>query len=192
MNKPSFIVIDFETANWLQIPCQVGIVTCEEGKITNRYETLISLPKGVSIDYKFTKIHKIRNQDLIGKPNFFELIPEIKSILTKGYTVIAHNAKFDMMVLKKALKLHDIEPFDFNFACSVDVIRSWFPGKFPRHSLKVLAEELGIKFLHHNALADSEATCEVLLKCFDTQEQFENALTYKKKRYRSFYEYCQS
>ncbi|ASP28346.1 DNA polymerase III subunit epsilon [Spiroplasma corruscae] len=188
MKKPSFVVIDFETANWMQIPCQVGIVTCINGEIVDRYQSLISLPRGVFIHPKFTEIHKITNKDLIGQPNFQQVLPIIREKLTQGYIVIAHNAGFDMSVLKRALRLHDISPFMFDYACSVDLIRSSFPGRFSKHGLGVLAKELGITFNHHDALADSEATSKVLLKCFNNDTSFNLALNSSKTRIKRFKE----
>ncbi|QGS51487.1 exonuclease domain-containing protein [Spiroplasma tabanidicola] len=189
MNKPSFIVIDFETANYKNEPCQVGIVICENGVITDRYETLISLPKYSYIDFKYTMIHNIYDEQLVGQPGFVEVCKKIKEKLQKGYVVIAHNAKFDMMVLKRAMQNNNIEMFDFDYACSVEIIRNSFPKRFLNHKLSTLANALNIKFNHHNALADSEATCEVLLKCFNDHESFLNALKHPKYILKKFTTY---
>ena len=80
----------------------------------------------------------------------------------RGETVFAHYAAFDMKVLRAALDEFSLPHPTFAFGCSRNAAKAAHPD-FLRYSLSAVAEQLGISFEHHNALADAEACALVVL-----------------------------
>src|SRR5699024_9521039 len=96
-----FTSIDFETANAKRYsPCAVGIVVANEQEIVDEYYSLINPMMGFS---SFNiNVHGITPYDVENAPSFAEIWPTIHSFLTSGITV-AHNASFDMSVIRHTL-----------------------------------------------------------------------------------------
>ena len=78
-------------------------------------------------------------------------------------TLVAHNAAFDMGVLRATLAHYDVWCEKMQFVCSVALARRCWP-ELPRHSLDALAREFGIGFRHHNAEEDAMAAAKVVLR----------------------------
>jgi len=157
----SFVAIDFETANpkWTSI-CSVGIVTVEDGIITDEYHALIQ-PPGNEYNYFNTRVHGITGEDTWDAPFFDELYPEIKKRLA-GRTVVAHNESFDRNALKKTMAEYGIDYSDLNVSdrweCTVKIYRK---KGFRAAGLSNCCSALGIELDHHNALSDARA-CAIL------------------------------
>lgn len=77
-----------------------------------------------------------------------------------GALILAHNASFDMSVLRASLD-HYGEPYpSFDYLCTVKVAARAWP-EMASHSLDVLAAKLGIDLDHHNAGSDAAASALV-------------------------------
>jgi len=155
----NFVALDVETAvgNRNSI-CQIGIVTVENGKITNKYSRLIQ-PPGNEYFYRNIDIHGITPADTKKEPTFDVLWPEIKSLIGENL-IVAHNAAFDIDCLKKTLTYYNLEVPDFKSDCT-----------YKRTGLKLnlASEKYGIKLSHHHdALADSMACAEIYLKIMNS------------------------
>lgn len=160
-----FVAIDFETANSLRSSaCSLGIVIVENGKITDTKEWLVR-PKENYFDPYNTYIHGITEEDVKNEPEFNELWPEIKNYLENNL-VIAHNASFDLSVLRYVLDEYKLPYPELDYSCTRVVSKKTW-GKLINYRLETVAELLEIKFQHHNALEDALASAKVLLKCFE-------------------------
>lgn len=95
-------------------------------------------------------------------PAFPDLWEEIEPIMSSGLPV-AHNAVFDIGVLKKCLQHYKIDwkPY-VRYACTVQMGRRLLPGM--KHTLNVLCDYYGIGLQHHHAASDSHACAEILLR----------------------------
>lgn len=158
----NFVAIDFETANASRdSACALGVVVVKNNKIMDRRYSLLK-PKGEF--QKFcTYIHGITEQDVAHAPEFSDIYPALFSMLN-DQIVVAHNASFDMAVLKAScesrhLPLPNIESF-----CTVDMARKAWPD-LPKHKLNVLCDQFGLPLQHHNAIEDATACSLLLIRC---------------------------
>ena len=106
------------------------------------------------------RIHGITPDDVRGQPTFGDLWSEISERLGDD-CLVAHNATFDIGVLLSCLRHRRSIP-ELQFACTRAIARKTWPHR-QRYGLKPLAEWLGIRFRHHDALEDSIACAKILL-----------------------------
>ncbi len=157
----TFTAIDFETATYQRhSACAVGIVTVENGIITDEFSTLIQPPDNIYF-WQNIRVHGIQPEHTAYMPTFGDLYPEIYRRLLHR-TVVAHNESFDRHVLKgcishyglssKGLMLHK------EWQCTVKLSRSlgFYPNK-----LSDCCARLNIPLQHHDALSDAKA-CAML------------------------------
>ena len=83
--------------------------------------------------------------------------------LMQHATVVAHNASFDMGVLRGTLASYGIAHPTFQYFCSVSMSRRVWPT-MPKFDLKTLCTRQGIPLVHHRAGNDSEATAELVIR----------------------------
>lgn len=155
-----FVVFDVETPNRFNDRMSaIGITVVEDGVITDEFYSLVD-PE-TSFDYFNTMLTGISEESVQGSPTFPELWKTIEPIMSSGM-LVAHNAIFDMGVLKKCLRYYEIEwkPYT-RYLCTVLVGRRFLPGM--KHNLDVLCRYYGIPLDHHHAGSDSRACAEILL-----------------------------
>ena len=77
--------------------------------------------------------------------------------------IVAHNAVFDLSVLKKCLRDYDIQwkPY-VRYVCTVQTGRRLLPGI--SHKLNDMCDYYGIALDHHKASSDSRACAEILMR----------------------------
>ncbi|WP_391207086.1 exonuclease domain-containing protein [Psychrobacillus sp. L4] len=156
-----FIAIDFETANSLRTSvCSIGIVQVKNGKIKEEVHTLIN-PLS-EFHYYNTKIHGITEDMVMSAPTFEEFWPDFKEFV-ENQTIIAHNASFDISVLRASLNnFHESTP-DFQYGCSYQIAKKVWPNLY-NHKLSTVANYLGISLRHHDALEDARASAKITLQ----------------------------
>jgi len=162
-----FTAIDFETAMNHHI-CSVGIVTMEQGIITDKYHTLIQPPDN-QYNWHNIQVHGITQQDTANEPYFNAVYPEIKKRIA-GKTVVAHNESFDRNVLIKTMIDYrlDYEELDlaYRWECTMKIYRA----KGYRAKLNICCERHGIELKHHDALSDALGCAKLYLIAL--QEKF--------------------
>lgn len=157
----TFTAIDFETAIKHHI-CSVGIVTVENGVITDEYHALIKPPNN-EYNWHNIQVHGITQRDTLNMPNFSEIFPEIKKRIY-GKTLVAHNESFDRNVLSKTMLDYSISYGDLNIAdkweCTLKIYKAkgYKPAK-----LNVCCEVHNIELVHHEALSDARACAKLFL-----------------------------
>ena len=158
----AFTAIDFEIANLRQrhSACSVGLAVVKDGEVAARHQWLIRPPEDVAFDEYCIQIHGITPDMVCDKPTFDELWPQVLSCL-KG-PLVAHNASFDMSVLRYALDRYDLCYPEFDYFCSRNLAREQWPGLIS-YSLDMVAHHLGIEFTHHQAVEDAYASALVVL-----------------------------
>lgn len=115
-----FVSIDFETANNKRSSaCSLGLVDVKSGEIIQKKSWLIR-PEPLYFDSWNTKIHGIAEDYVKNKPTFQYYWEDIKEYLD-GKTVVAHNASFDMSVLRNVLDLYNIEYPEFKYLCTYKI-----------------------------------------------------------------------
>lgn len=157
-----FTVIDFETANSKRASaCSLGIVKVENGNITEKNSWLIK-PRGMDFDYRNISIHGIRPEDVENEPEFDVLYETIFNKYLYNQLIVAHNASFDISVLRKTLDLYNIKYPSFDYLCTVKIAQKTWPELF-NHKLNTVSDYLNFNFNHHDALEDCLACSNLLI-----------------------------
>lgn len=160
MNR-KIIAIDFETANeMMSSACALGIAIIDGSKITAAKHWLIKPPE-LRFNYFNSCLHGITAKDVEKKPEFYRIWPSIRKYL-EGNIIIAHNAGFDMTVLKSVLRVYQIEIPELYYTCTVCLSRKVWAG-FDNYRLNTVAENLEISFQHHNAKEDACACASIAI-----------------------------
>lgn len=156
-----FTAIDFETANrHRDSACQLAAVRVRGGTIVDEAMWMIR-PTPMYFAPGNIRVHGITPDRVADELTFGELWPEIAKKLD-GETIIAHNASFDIGVLRACLMSHRCDVPELSYGCTRAVARRAWPSR-PKFGLKPLAQWLGIDFRHHDALEDSIACAKILL-----------------------------
>lgn len=160
-----FIAIDFETANSERSsPCEIGLVKVEGLEITERKSFLIR-PKDNYFDYYNTLIHGIDEVMVEDEPEFDEIYERLRPDF-ENYPIIAHNASFDISVLRHTLDLYGIEYPETEYSCTYQMSREALKGLFS-FKLDSVCDHFGIPLDHHRALPDAEACAEITIRIFN-------------------------
>jgi DNA polymerase-3 subunit epsilon len=154
-----FVALDFETANEKRASvCAVGLVLFKDGEVAEELTWLVSPPEHLRYFSPYNiQIHGITGEVVAGKPEFNEIWPEIREIITE-HIVVAHNASFDMSVLRQLLNFYSLEYPRIRFICTCCVARKTWAGLM-NYTLKTLANSLGYLIDHHDPLDDAR-TCQ--------------------------------
>ncbi|MBQ6214632.1 MAG: 3'-5' exonuclease [Oscillospiraceae bacterium] len=163
MNR--FIVFDVETPNhWNNRMSAIGITVIEDGIITDNFYSLVDPEQ--PFDWFNIKLTGINEESVFDAPAFPQLWEKIEPIMSSGI-LVAHNASFDMNVLRSCLSAYEIEwkPF-VRGICTVVMGRSLLPGI--SHKLNDMCDYYGICLNHHQADSDSRACAEILLRYLET------------------------
>lgn len=156
------VAIDFETANAdRSSACALGIAIIEGHEIVSRESWLIRPPE-LYFDWYNTYIHGITEEDVADQPKFNKLWDKFRQYF-EGRLVIAHNASFDMSVLRHILDRYRISYPRFNYFCTRVIAKRTWP-KLVSYSLPIVAGHLGIDFKHHDAEEDAAACAQVALQ----------------------------
>ncbi|HLF52762.1 3'-5' exonuclease [Flavobacterium sp.] len=157
----TFTAIDFETATGYH-PCSVGIVTVENGVITDEFVTLIKPPDNLYSPFTI-RVHGIYPKDTIHAKSFSQVYPEIRKRL-ENRVIVAHNESFDRNVLAKSMALYGLDYAELNIAsrweCTVKIYKA--KGLKPA-KLSDCCREMKIALNHHEALSDARACAKLYL-----------------------------
>lgn len=157
-----YIAFDVETPNSRNNRISaLGITIVENGRIVDEYYSLID-PE-TEFDAFNIMLTGIRPEMTENKPNFRTVWEDIGFIMDSGL-LIAHNAPFDMSVLAKCIDHYEIDwKRQVDYACTCRMGRRLLP-ELQDHKLNTLCGYFGIDLDHHNALSDSAACAELLLR----------------------------
>lgn len=158
-----FTAIDFETANSSSASaCAVGLARVRDGRIVARTGWLIRPPAGHDRFFDLNiGIHGIRPDDVAGAMGWSEQLDDLVAFAGAD-VLVAHNAGFDMAVMRRACEATGDACPPYRYACSVQVSRRVY--QLPSHRLPVVAEAAGFgPFPHHDATADAAACAHIMI-----------------------------
>lgn len=158
-----FTAIDFETANSSNASaCAVGLVRVRDGRIVDKAGWLIRPPAGHDVFFELNvRIHGIRPEDVAGAATWGRQLADLAAFAGDDI-LVAHNAGFDMAVLKRACDATGDECPPYRYACSLQVARKVY--RLDSYRLPFVAAEAGFAdFPHHNATADALACAHVMI-----------------------------
>jgi len=168
-----FITIDFETANtYGNSACSVGLVRFIDGKENGSVYSLIHPAKMYFIPEWTEQIHHISYDNVRDKPYF----PEVWDTIITPFInenpelpFVAHNACFDMNVIRKCCEYYGMEKPNISYFDSLRIAQKTWPD-FEVHKLTFLAEQFGIVYDAHNALDDSLTCGKIVTLAAEKQE----------------------
>jgi len=158
-----FTAIDFETANGFRgSPCSVGLTKVRGGKIVAEASWLMKPPAGYDhFDHHNVRIHGITPADVAVQPRFGDLFPEIGAFIGEDI-LAAHNAAFDLGVIRSALEVSGLPGPAYDYVCTVMLSRRCY--SLVSNSLPFAAEEAGVPLVnHHDAAEDARACAGILI-----------------------------
>ncbi|WP_136609739.1 exonuclease domain-containing protein [Sinomonas albida] len=157
-----FTAIDFETANGFRgSPCAVGLVKIRSGKPVETATWLMRPPAGHDdFDPRNVAIHGIQRRDVAGLPRFGEIFAEIGGFIGED-VLAAHNAAFDLGVIRSALEVSGMAAPAYDYACTVVLSRRTY--ELPSHSLPFVAEAAGVPLVNHHDATEDAAACAGIL-----------------------------
>ena len=156
-----YICFDVETPNRFNNRMSaIGVTVVEDGRIAEEFYSLVD-PE-TAFDRFNTMLTGISAADVRGAPTFPELWERLGPILDSG-TLVAHNAVFDLAVLRACLTAYGIEwKPRAAYLCTVQMGRRVLPGM--SHKLNDLCAYFGFELDHHRADSDSRACANILLR----------------------------
>ena len=162
----NFVTIDFETAKYSrESACSVGLVKFQNGKVTDSFYSLIR-PPVLYIIPDFTDIHGLTVEDVKDAPVFRDLWESQILPFIGGLPLAAHNAAFDMGVLRAVLDWYNLAIPELSYFCTCSLARRSWPG-LESHALTSLARHFNISYNAHNALDDAETCGRMVLLAAD-------------------------
>ena len=159
MGQYPIIAFDVETPNrYSNSICSIGITVMENGQAPVSRQYLVN-PEA-DFDYINTRIHGIYPEDVEFSPTFPELWQIISPVMNSG-VLAAHNAAFDLRVLRNLFRRYEIQQPSLPYICTCQTSRKILKN-IPNHKLNTICDALGIPLYHHDAGSDSLACAEIL------------------------------
>ncbi|MBE7198590.1 MAG: 3'-5' exonuclease [Parafilimonas terrae] len=155
------LALDFETANERRdSACAVGLAWIEDGQVVRRVSHLIRPPE-MRFSPGNIRVHGILPADVANEPSFAEVMAPYLADLSSG-VILAHNATFDIGVLRSSLRRAGMAIPTLTYLCTVQIARRVFPAP-EGCGLGKVARRLGITFEHHDAGEDAYACARIAL-----------------------------
>lgn len=158
-----FTAIDFETANSSPASaCSVGLVRVRAGAVVATAGWLIQPPTGHDEFQEWNvRIHGIRPEDVRSAPTWSEQFDRLCSFAGSD-VLVAHNAGFDLNVLRRASEATGEICPPYRSLCSLQVARKTY--ELDSYRLPKAAAAAGFdEFAHHDALADARACAQIVI-----------------------------
>jgi DNA polymerase-3 subunit epsilon len=158
-----FTAIDFETANSSNASaCAVGLARVRDGRVVATTGWLIQPPPGHDRFFELnTRIHGLRSEDVEGAKTWSEQLDDLAAFAGAD-VLVAHNAGFDMMVLRRACEATGDRCPPYRYVCSLQVARKLYD--LESYRLPSVAAAAGfLDFPHHDPTADALACAHIMI-----------------------------
>ena len=168
---PSKIVaFDVETPNSKSDAiCSIGLTLIDNGRITQNVEYRVN--PDTYFDWYCIRVHGIQPEDAEMEPLFPEVWPSIKPLL-EDRLLLAHNALFDLNVLKKVLYTYGLDLPDADYVDTVTLARRTYKEQIPNFKLNTVCDYLQIPLSHHQAGSDSFGCASIFLNAVSCNNQW--------------------
>ena len=157
-----YVAIDFETANaYRGSPCAIGLVRVRGGVPVAEHRWLMRPPEEVDYFDAFnTMIHGITEEMVADSPRWRDALPWVLDFIGDD-VVVAHNAGFDIGVIRYACAVDNIEWPELRFLCTMVLARRAL--SLPSYRLPFVADVFGGSCdNHHDPLADARAVVDIV------------------------------
>lgn len=138
------------------------MVRVRAGKIVDSLAFLIQPPSPHNWFHEGNiRVHGIRPSDVDGAPTMPEALDFMLRFIDSD-VLIAHNAPFDMGVLRASAAAIEAPLPELQYACSLAISRKTY--NLESYRLNAVAYAVGHEeFDHHDALADSDACARIII-----------------------------
>ena len=166
MKENSFVLIDVETANYdVSSICQIGAVKFLNNEIIDEFKTYVN-PEDVFNDFHIG-IHGITPNLTTNAPNFPKALNDFLNFLKDD--ILLSYTTFDLGSLRKACNKYKIEMPKFEYIDASRIVRhTWDQYARDGFGLACVANDLGIFFQHHDALADARVAGLIVVEALKT------------------------
>lgn len=158
-----FTAIDFETANSSNASaCAVGLTRVRDGHVVAKAGWLIQPPPDHDVFFELnTGIHGLRAEDVAGAKGWTDQLCDLTAFAGAD-VLVAHNAGFDMTVLRRACEATGDECPPYRYVCSLQVARKTY--HLDSYRLPSVAAAAGfLEFPHHDPIADALACAHITI-----------------------------
>ena len=158
-----FTAIDFETANSSPASaCSVGLVRVRGGEVVATSGWLIQPPPGHDEFQEWNvRIHGIQPEDVLSAATWVDQFDRLCAFAGAD-VLVAHNAGFDLNVLRRASEATGQLCPPYRSLCSLQVARKTYT--LDSYRLPIAAAAAGFEeFSHHDALADARACAQIVI-----------------------------
>lgn len=170
LSDVTFTVLDFETTGSDRSGgnvTEIGAVRMRGGAVDGEFQTLVN-PAGQVVSPFVQRLTGITNSMVAAAPEMRTVLPAFLEF-ARGTVLVAHNAPFDIGILRRACEEHAYPWPQFRVVDTLTLARRILPkGEVRNHKLATLAQHFGTRTdPEHRALADARATGELLNHLFD-------------------------
>lgn len=165
-----FAIVDLETTGLRASRdkiTEIAIILHDGKQEVSRWHTLIN-PE-ITINTAITELTGISNELVHTAPKFYEVAKQIVE-LTEDHVFVGHNVRFDYTFLRE-----EFARLGFTYTrkqlCTLQFARRVFPGS-KSYALGKICKQLRIDHQHaHRAVADAQATADLLTLCLERDGQ---------------------
>lgn len=158
-----YVIFDIETTGIYPLRgdriIEIGAVAVRDGAVDCEFHSLINVPRRISRPAQ--RVHGITNGDLQNAPMPEQVFSEFQNF-TRGCTLVAHNAVFDMSFLRQEFQRHRLI-LNHKSICTLKLSRRMFP-ELPDHKLQTVHQHLFKNEQlqqQHRALDDARMVAEI-------------------------------
>lgn len=163
------VIFDTETTGLdtdLDRIIEFGAIKTVGGRVVDEFWSLVHTD--IELTQNIVNLTGITQDMLQGQPTIDQVLPNFLSFV-KGSIIVAHNAEFDMAMLKSAAGRLGYE-LNCPAFCTVKLTRRVLPG-LPKYSLDTLADHFKLKFEErHRAVGDVKVLNGVLHEVLNNEE----------------------
>jgi DNA polymerase III subunit alpha, Gram-positive type len=169
LQETPLVVFDTETTGLdseLDRIIEFGALKIVGGVVTDKFVSFVHTD--IELPQHIVNLTAISQDMLRGQPDISEVIPKFLEFI-KGSIIVAHNAEFDMSMLKASANRLGYE-LNWPCFCTVKLARRVLPG-LPNYKLGTLAEHFNIvNEASHRAVGDVKVLNSVLQEIFDNDD----------------------
>ncbi len=169
LSEIPLVIFDTETTGLdsdLDHIIEMGAMKVVGGQVVDEFSSFVSTD--IELTQNITNLTGITQEMLAGQPAMSDVLPKFLQFI-KGSIIVAHNAEFDMAMLRSAAARLGYE-INWPCFCTMKLTRKILPG-LPRYNLDTLAEHFKLTFeARHRAVGDVKVLNGVIQEILDNDE----------------------
>jgi DNA polymerase III epsilon subunit family exonuclease len=169
LQETPLVIFDTETTGLdsdLDRIIEFGALKIVGGKVIDEFWSFVHTD--IELTQNIVNLTGITQDMLVGQPDIGDVLPKFLRFIS-GSIIVAHNAEFDMGMLKSAATRLGYE-LNWPAFCTVKLARKVLPG-LPRYNLDTLAEHFKLTFeARHRAVGDVKVLNGILQEILENEE----------------------